>query len=243
MRWCLLCGDQMIPEFASPCEDPVAWTCRACGFFQLETGGRPLAGEQLAAVRQLPGRAAGGETPLLHAAVGTAREILTTFGLTPPVDVERVASLLGYPVEWVRRPVSERGGIARRAGRETLVLNRAYPFHSAAERRWVVAEELGHAVLGHTALAASTAADVPATLREPTRTQEERAGKAFAAELLMPAAEVRAEFRRMQPRLRRAVGRRERAELLQEIVTGLAHAFQVPPAAMRRRLEDLGLLR
>ncbi|MDQ7851119.1 MAG: ImmA/IrrE family metallo-endopeptidase [Armatimonadota bacterium] len=243
MRWCLLCGDEMMPEFGSPCEDPVAWTCRACGFYQLETGGRPFSGEQLAAVRRLPGKPAEGEAPTLPPEVRAAREILATFGLTPPVDVERVAALLGYPVEWVRRPASERGGIARRAGRETLVLNRAYPFRSAAERRWVVAEELGHAVLGHTALAASTTAEGPAALREPLRTQEERAGKAFAAELLMPAAEVRAEFRRMQPRLRRAAGRHQRAELLQGIVTDLAHTFQVSPAAMRRRLEDLGLLR
>ncbi len=243
MRWCLLCGDEMIPEFGSPCEDPVAWACRACGFFQLETGGRPLSGEQLAAVRQLPGKPAAGREPPAPAGVRAAREILATFGLTPPVDVERVAALLGYPVEWVHRPASERGGIARRGGRDTLVLNRAYPFRSAAERRWVVAEELGHAVLGHTALAASTAAEGPGGLREPQRTQEERAGKAFAAELLMPAAEVRAEFRRLQPRLHRAAGRRQRAELLGEIVADLARTFQVSPAAMRRRLEDLGLLR
>src|SRR3970040_1150069 len=53
MRWCPVCGDEMTPEFGSPCEDPIAWACRACGFLQLETGGRPLRGEQVAAVREL----------------------------------------------------------------------------------------------------------------------------------------------------------------------------------------------
>src|SRR3972149_1312757 len=52
----------------------------------------------------------------LPAAVRAAREVLSTFGLASPVDVDRIASLLGYPVEWVRRPPSERGGIARQAG-------------------------------------------------------------------------------------------------------------------------------
>ncbi len=242
MRWCAVCGDEMIPEFGSSCEDPIAWACRACGFLQLETGGRPLSGEQLAAVReQAPSPAAPVAAPV-PAAVRAAREVLSTFSLAPPVDVERVASLLGYPVEWVHRPPSERGGIARQAGRETLLLNRDYPFRSTAEWRWVLAEELAHAVLGHTALAASDAPGEAPASREPERRREERAAKAFAAEFLMPAAEVRAEFRRAQPRLRPAMGQREREELLQQVVSDLAHTFQVSRTAMRIRLEDLGLL-
>src|SRR3990170_4034187 len=130
------------------------------------------------------------------------RQSLATFGLAFPVDVERVASLLGYPVEWVRRPPSERGGIARQADRDTLLLNRDYPFRSTAEWRWVLAEELAHAVLGHTALVASDAPGGAPALREPERRREERSAKAFAAELLMPAAEVRAEVCRAQPPVR-----------------------------------------
>ena len=242
MRWCPVCGDEMTPEFGSPCEDPIAWACRACGFLQLETGGRPLSGEQVAGVRELiPVAAAPAEAPL-PAAVRAAREVLATFGLAFPVDVERVASLLGYPVEWVRRPPSERGGIARQADRDTLLLNRDYPFRSTAEWRWVLAEELAHAMLGHTALAASDAPGGAPALREPERRREERAAKAFAAELLMPTVEVRAEFGRSQPRLRQAMGQREREDLLQQVISDLAHTFQVSRTAMRIRLEDLGLL-
>jgi Zn-dependent peptidase ImmA (M78 family) len=156
--------------------------------------------------------------------------------------VERAAALLGYPVEWVRRPPTERGGVARREGGETLLLNRDYPFRSTAEWRWVLAEELAHAMLGHSALVASDAAGAAPALREPERRREERAARAFAAELLMPAAEVRAEFLRVQPRLRQAVGTRDREDLLREIVSNLAHTFQVSPTAMRARLEALGLL-
>src|SRR3972149_6104209 len=78
---------------------------RACGFLQLETGGRPLRGEQVAAVRELaPVAAAAPDEAPLPSAVRVAREVLATFGLAPPAEVERVASLLGYPVGWGRRP-------------------------------------------------------------------------------------------------------------------------------------------
>ena len=244
MRWCPVCADEMTPEFGSSCEDPIAWSCRACGSLQLETGGRPLTGEQVSVVQEIarPSREAVAREREAPTAVRAAREVLAAFGLSTPIDVERVAALLGYPMEWVSRPPHERGGISRRAGREALVLNREYPFHSAAERRWVAAEELAHAVLGHSALAASEAPGGPPTLREPDRRREERAAKAFAAELLMPAAEVREEFRRAQSRLRQAVGQREREDLLRQVVSDLAHAFQVSQTAMRIRLEELDLL-
>src|SRR3989304_7165305 len=46
MRWCPVCGDEMTPEFGTPCEDPIAWACRACGFLPLEAGGGPPPGGQ-----------------------------------------------------------------------------------------------------------------------------------------------------------------------------------------------------
>jgi hypothetical protein len=235
----------MTPEFGSPCEDPIAWACPACGFLQLETGGRALTGEQAAEVRDLArpssrGPASGErEVP---AAVRAARDVRAAFGLSTPVDVERVATLLGYPLEWVSRPPHERGGIARQRGREALLLNRDYPFRSMVEQRWVVAEELAHAVLGHSALAASEAPGAPPTLREPDHRRQERAARAFAAELLMPAPEVRTEFARAQPLPRRALGGREREDLLRQVVADLARTFQVSQTAMRIRLEELDLL-
>jgi len=244
----------MTPEFGSTCEDPIAWSCRACGFIQLDTGGRPLSSEQLAAVRELSAAyaprtarspAAAREAPAAAAAsdaVHAAREVLAAFRLTPPVDVEAAARLLGYPVEWVSRPRGERGGIARRDGEVALLVNREYAFRSEAERRWVLAEELGHAVLGHLALVASDAPATGSVSREPDRRRAEDAARAFAAELLMPAAEVRTRFTRMHQGADRPAGERERAESLRRVITELARDFEVSQAAMRIRLEELSLL-
>lgn len=244
----------MTPEFGSTCEDPIAWACRACGFIQLDTGGRPLNSEQMAAVRELTAaytprqdrkRAVAGEARADAApsdAVREAREILAAFSLSPPVDVEAAARLLGYPVEWVSRPRGERGGISRRGGGLTLLVNREYAFRSETERRWVLAEELGHAVLGHLALVASDAPAEESVLREPDRRRAEDAARAFAAELLMPAAEVRTRFVRFQEGAYRPSGARERAEALRQVVAELAQDFEVSQAAMRIRLEELGLL-
>jgi Zn-dependent peptidase ImmA (M78 family) len=123
-----------------------------------------------------------------------------------------------------------------------LLVNQEYAFRSEAERRWVVAEELGHAVLGHLALVASEPPSTAWPLREPDRTASENAARAFAAELLMPAAEMRTRFTRMQQGVDRPAGGRERAESLRRVVTELARDFEVSPAAMRVRLEELGLL-
>lgn len=254
VRWCPVCADELSPEFGSTCEDPIAWSCRACGFVQLETGGRPLSSEQMIAVRELTaayvprqprGVAAGasaGEMAAPPHGVRAAREVLDAFSLTPPVDVEAAARLLGYPVEWVSRPRGERGGIARRGGEVALLVNRDYAFRSEAERRWVVAEELGHAVLGHSALAASDDPAREARLREPDRRREEEAARAFAAEVLMPAAEVRTRFARHQQEAVRPAGERERADALRRAVMDLARTFDVSPSAMRVRLEALGLV-
>lgn len=235
----------MIPEFASPCEDPLAWTCPACATFQLETGGRPLRPEQAAMVRELGSR---GTRPAALAGspgepvVRIAREILSTYELSVPVDVARAAALLGYPVEWVARPSTDRGGIGRDAGAARLLLNRNYAFRSDAERRWVIAEELAHAVLGHTALAAADAPAQGRTLRSAERAREERDARRFAAELLMPESAVRTAFGKVEPRLRRALGGREREDVFRRLLADLARRFQVSPAAMRIRLEQLTLL-
>lgn len=251
MPWCPVCADEMTPEFGSTCEDPIAWSCRACGFLQLETGGRAVSGDQLAAVRELapafaarPARGAAGPGGLgaAPAAMRAARDVLAAFALSPPVDVEAAARLLGYPVEWVSRPVGERGGIARRGGDVALLVNRDYAFRSEAERRWVVAEELGHALLGHSALAASDRPAGDPRLREAGRRHEESTARAFAAELLMPAAEVRTRFARLQRGADWPAGARDRAEELRRAVAELARDFEVSQAAMRIRLEELGLL-
>jgi hypothetical protein len=42
-----------------------------------------------------------------------------------------------------------RGTIGDVAGQRTIILNHHHRFSSQQERRWVLAEELGHVLLGH----------------------------------------------------------------------------------------------
>jgi hypothetical protein len=235
----------MSPKFASECEPPVAWSCLECGLLQLESGGRPFTAEEEAAIQAI--------APLVVAehratrvprgpAAEQARAILEAFGADIPVDVEGLAERLGFPVRWRSLSASTRGTVGGEADHRILILNRDYPFRSDVERRWAVAEELAHAVLGHGALVASEEPGGPPVLREPARQVREQQAKAFAAELLMPAASVRQLFQREQPIILRALGGEERAQAVRTVIGDLARAFKVSQQAMRIRLGELGLL-
>lgn len=245
MRTCPVCDAEMSPRFASECEPPVAWACPNCGLLQLESGGRPFSAEEQAAIQSMAPATPAGRGPRdlrrSRAAV-QAREILEAFAQEIPVDVEAVAEQLGYPVRWRALPAGYRGGIEGDAEHRILVLNRDYPFRSDAERRWVMAEELAHAVLGHTSLVASEAAGDDLHLPEGARKLSESDAKSFAAELLMPAAEARRAFAREQSIILRALGGEDRAQAVKTVVADLAREFRVSQQAMRIRLAQLGLL-
>jgi hypothetical protein len=241
MRHCPVCDSEMAPRFASECEPPVAWACLECGVLQLESGGRPFSPEEAEAVAALaPAVSTRRRRPAPAAA--QAREILETFGAEVPVDVESLAGRLGFAVRWRSLPPGVRATVGGEEGHRVLVLNRDYPFRTDAERRWAVAEELGHAVLGHGTLVASPKPGGPPVLAEPVRRAREREARAFAAELLMPAARVRQAFAREQSVVLRALGSRQREEAVRTVVARLAREFRVSPHAMRLRLADLGLL-
>jgi Zn-dependent peptidase ImmA (M78 family) len=168
--------------------------------------------------------------------------VLEAFGLETPVDVEALAERLGFPVRWRILRRDRRGGIEGDPDNRVLVLNRDYPFHSDGERRWAVAEELAHAVLGHTALVASDEPGGAVVVSEPTRAAQERDAKSFAAELLMPAGAVRHAFEREQTLILRALAAEERAQAIRTVIGDLARKFRVSQHAMRLRLADLELL-
>ncbi len=245
MRACPVCDSEMSPRFASECEPPIAWLCPECGLFQLESGGRPFSAEEAAALASYGlAMPRPGIPPRRHRerAASQARAVLEAFGAQTPVDVEALAAHLGYPVRWRALARDQRGGIEGDPDHRVLVLNRDYPFRGDGERRWAVAEELAHAVLGHTALVASDAPERPAPGAEPARIAQEREARAFAAELLMPAAAVRRAFQREQSAILRALGAEERARAVGAVVGALAREFRVSPQAMRLRLAELGLL-
>jgi len=245
MRACPVCASEMSPRFGSECEPPIAWSCPECGLFQLESGGRPFSPEDEAAIAALgaataaPGRRLAARSAR---AASQARQLLETFPADVPVDVEGLAERLGYPVRWRVLPPRQRGGIEGAPEYPLLVLNRDYPFRSDAERRWAVAEELAHAVLGHTTLVASDAPAQPPGMVEPARAIQEREARAFAAELLMPAGAVRRAFEREQAIILRAVGAEERTQAVRIVIGDLARQFHVSQQAMRIRLAELELL-
>lgn len=245
MRACPVCESEMSPRFASECEPPAAWACPECGLFQLESGGRPFTAEEEAALASHGFAAAVGRRHRVHRREGAAtqaREVLEAFGAEAPVDVEGLAARLGYPVRWRALPQGQRGGIEGDPDHRILVLNHDYPFRGEGERRWAVAEELAHAVLGHPTLVASDEPGRAGMIFEPARIGREREARAFAAELLMPAAAVRRAFERAQGSILRALGGDERVQAVRAVIGDLAHEFRVSQQAMRVRLSELELL-
>lgn len=234
----------MSPRFASECEPPVAWACPNCGLLQLESGGRPFTAEEQTAIRAMAPLAPGRQRRDFRRseAATQAYEILEALELKTPVAVEVIAERLGYPIRWRAMPEGYRGGIEGDAEHRILVLNRDHPFGSDMERRWVMAEELAHAVLGHSTLAASESRAREPYMKEGSRRVSETDARSFAAELLMPAAETRRAFAREQSIILRALGIEERAQAVKTVVADLAREFRVSQQAMRIRLGQLGLL-
>ncbi len=164
-----------------------------------------------------------------------ARALLTLTRQQPPVAVEAVIQAAGVPV--VERALEEgvRATIGDVAGRRSIILNRDYQIRSAGERRWILAEELGHVVLGHRLVNSDAPGTRVVGLREWRRVLHEREARAFAAELLMPFADVsRRWFASLRARPEQDSAERARR---------LASEFGVTPSAMRVRLEQMGILR
>jgi len=159
-----------------------------------------------------------------------------------PVDIRRVAEQLGYPVHDRPLPPGQRGTIGRDRDRVVIAVS-SHAGYTDAERRWVIAEELGHAMLGHTALVASSAPGAAPPVAEPRRREEEREARAFAAEILMPEEKIRSRFAELAPRIDQTLGLRQREAETDDVVRVMARMFGVTPTAMRLRLDELELVR
>ena len=120
-----------------------------------------------------------------------ARGLLTLTRLRPPVDVQAIIDLAGIPIVGRALPDRTRATIGDIAGRRSIILNRRWKFSSENERRWVMAEELGHVLMGHRLVESAEPGKSTIGLLEPRRVFYEREARAFAAELLMPFGEVR----------------------------------------------------
>ena len=245
-RHCDACGAAREPFFDSPCEDPVAWLCPACRTVEMEvprTSLSPEARRELGALEAF--MRAGAPSPAVPAGAARARERARQAAAGTrelPVDIRKVAEQLGFPVQERALPPGQRGTIGRDGGRVVIAVS-SRGGYTDAELRWIIAEELGHAALGHTALVASSAPGAGPAIAEPRRREEEREARAFAAEVLMPEEKVRARFAELAPRIDQTLGMRQRETETDDVVHLLARMFGVTPTALRRRLEELGLLR
>jgi IrrE N-terminal-like domain len=245
MRDCLQCGHELEPFFDSTCEPPVAWLCQTCGSVSLDedlSALSPAARQELATLQAFMAAGTREAQPPVARARAKARTVLEHMR-TVPVDIDEIARQHGYPVRERSLPSSERGTIGRENGQTVILINRDRVGRSEAERRWVVAEELGHAILEHSSLVASTAPDQPRGIAEPRRRAEEREAKRFAAEVLMPEEKVRGRFAELAPRIYQALGLRQRQAQTDEVVAALAGMFAVTALAMKVRLEELSLIR
>ena len=164
-----------------------------------------------------------------------ARTLLVLTRQRPPVDVDAIVERAGVPV--VERVLEEgvRATVGDVAGRRSIIINRHHEISSPGERRWILAEELGHVVLNHQLVDSTVPGKAVIGLREWRRVIYEREAKAFAAELLMPFGEVsRRWFASLRARPEQdSAGRARR----------LASEFGVTPAGMRIRLEQMRILR
>lgn len=168
-----------------------------------------------------------------------ARVLLALTRRRPPVDIQALIERAGIAI--VDRGLLDgvRGTIGDIAGRRAIILNRHWRFASENEKRWVLAEELGHVLLGHRLVESTQPGAAQLGLLEEWRVTYEREARAFAAELLMPLVEVRTRWF--------AAGSRRFGSLREastdDIVRALAQEFEVTPGAMRIRLQELRLIK
>ena len=162
-----------------------------------------------------------------------ARKILQEQRIaTVPVDVERLAKRMGLRVI-EEKLESEISGMLYREGESAVILiNRD---DAPVRKRFSIAHELGHYYLHANS---SVFVDRRVRYRDSNSSQgifrEEIEANNFAAELLMPEAQVFHETTRLRAR-RFTLGD-------EELIEELAKRFQVSRQAMEVRLANLGAL-
>jgi hypothetical protein len=135
-----------------------------------------------------------------------------------PVDPVAIARAMGLEVKQGELPPELSGALVKRAGADAVILL-AQDDHPN-RKRFTCAHELGHFVR-YAANASIERLDFRGPLAASGLDKEEVFANQFAANLLMPAAELRAAIQR------------------QQAVWQLSHLFGVSGEAMGYRLEDL----
>ncbi|MEV6831873.1 ImmA/IrrE family metallo-endopeptidase [Amycolatopsis sp. NPDC051102] len=149
-----------------------------------------------------------------------------------PVPVEKIAASEGAEIVRQRSEGQESGFALRMDGRWIIGINTQT---SRLRQRFSVAHELGHLLLheGKPLIVSSARIDLRDSVSSMGTNTEEIEANRFAAELLMPRALVIHAF---EVKLRKSVSSRD------ELVSELAHEFDVSTDAMGYRLINLGIL-
>lgn len=155
-----------------------------------------------------------------------AHKAWKTLKLEPPADLGLVVGRLGIEVS-EREFVREIDGLYLRLpdAPPVIAINNAY-FKPPARRRFTLAHEIGHHLLGHRTPPGSRLFFFDTS--RTRRTMVERACDRFAALLLMPEDWVRRYYD-------------ELSFNTENRVVIMAERFGVSPRALRRRLSELGL--
>lgn len=151
-----------------------------------------------------------------------AQQLLEAVGITEPaIDIEEVAKYLGFLVIPFEFPDSTSGLTFIEEGVKTIGVNSK---HAPVRRRFSIAHEIGHYLMGHEAYdhGDTYIEDRPSYL-DPQNRQEMEANE-FAAELLLPKKMLEIDV----------------AEMGLE-VESLAKRYQVSEQAMWIQLIDLGI--
>lgn len=145
-----------------------------------------------------------------------------------PVPVETLAKCLGYEVRYVDDDSEMSGFLMRNKSSVIIGVNRS---HSSNRQRFTIAHEIGHGLL-HSSESLYVDRKFRNELSKQGVNAEEIEANLFAAELLMPANEIK--------RFLASIGNLD-VESDYEI-SRLAKRFQVSQLAMSNRLTYLGYL-
>lgn len=160
----------------------------------------------------------------IEAAIRAAKRILKESPQELPIDVEALARLHGFRVDFQNFEDSLSGMFIREHG--VIAVNKRHP---RVRQRFTIAHELGHAIL-HARQTSLFVDDLDILRREHGQhNPKEMQANRFAAELLMP-----------EERIRRLV--EQKFDLYDEAyVAKLARLFDVSAQAFSTRLVTLGL--
>lgn len=170
-------------------------------------------------------------TARVRLAQSRARALLTEHGLAAiPVDVNRLARLMGATVNEVEFPDKDRvsGAVMRTEQGPVILVNKK---HKEVRRRFTIAHEVGHLALHNVEMHIDKARYRDEVAGQGVDPDEVEAN-AFAAELLMPAEALRG----------RLVGK-EVMVVDEDLIDELAAEFKVSAQSMSWRLANLGFLR